>query len=58
MREMIEDGIRRMLADQVTPEVLRTSREGAWAGPLWNLLEEAGFTRALCSSALGGSDAN
>ena len=57
MREMIEDGIRRMLADQVTPEVLRKAREGEWAGPLWNLLEEAGFTRALCRSDLGGSDA-
>ena len=54
MREMIEDGIRRMLADQVTPEVLRKAREGEWAGSLWKLLEEAGFTRALCSS---GSDA-
>lgn len=57
MREMIEDGIRRILSDQVTPEVLGAAREGEWAGALWTLLEEAGFTRALCSSEAGGSDA-
>ena len=57
MREMIEDGVRRILTDQVTPEVLRLAREGEWAGPLWKLLEEAGFTRALCSADQGGSDA-
>ena len=57
MREMIEDGIRRILADQVTPEVLRLARDGEWAGRLWSLLEEAGFTRALCSADQGGSDA-
>ena len=57
MREMIEDGIRRILSDHVTPDVLRAGREGEWAGPLWTLLEEAGFTRALCSSGQGGSDA-
>lgn len=57
MRELIEDGIRRILADHVTPEFLRAAREGEWAGTLWTLLEEAGFTRALCSSDQGGSDA-
>lgn len=57
MRDMIEDGIRRILSDQVTPEMLGAAREGQWAGALWTLLEEAGFTRALCGSGAGGSDA-
>ena len=58
MREMIEDGIRRILLDQVTPGLLAAAGRGEWAKPLWNLLEEGGFTRALCSSAHGGSDAS
>lgn len=58
MRELIADGIQRILADQVTSQVLQRSREGHWAGALWQLLDEAGFTRALCSSAQGGSDAS
>lgn len=57
MREMIEDGIGRILADHVTPDVLAAGRQGEWAGGLWTLLEENGFTRALCSSAAGGSEA-
>ncbi len=57
MREMIEDGIRRILQDQMTPGLLAGAARGEFAQPLWNLLEEGGFTRALCSSAHGGSDA-
>jgi acyl-CoA dehydrogenase len=58
MREMIEDGIRRILQDQVTPGVLAAAARGEWSQPLWNLLEKSGFSRALCSPAHGGSDAS
>ena len=58
MRDMIEDGIRRILQDQVTPGLLAASAQGEFASPLWHLLEEGGFTRALCRSAHGGCDAS
>ena len=58
MRDMIEDGIRRILQDQVTPGLLAASAKGEFASPLWHLLEEGGFTRALCRSAHGGCDAS
>lgn len=57
MRDLIEDGIRRILQDQVSDGVLAAARRGEWNAGLWNLLEESGFTRALCSSAHGGSEA-
>lgn len=58
MRALIEDGIQRILADHVTPQVLALGRQGQWAGAVWQLLEEGGFTRAACSAAQGGSDAS
>ena len=57
MRELIEDGIHRMLQEEVTPALLASSATGVWAGGLWKLLEDSGYTRALCSASAGGSDA-
>jgi acyl-CoA dehydrogenase len=57
MRELIEDGINRLLQEQVTPAVLASSASGEWAGGLWELLEQSGYTRALCSADARGSDA-
>lgn len=57
MRELIEDGINRMLQDEVTPALLASSAKGVWADGLWKLLEDSGYTRALCSAGAGGSDA-
>ena len=57
MRELIEDGINRLLQAQVTPALLASSANGEWAGGLWQLLEESGYPRALCSLDAGGSDA-
>lgn len=57
MRDLIEDGIRRILQDHVTDGLLAAARRGEWHAPLWELLEGSGFTRALCSAGHGGSDA-
>ena len=57
MRELIEDGINRMLQEEVTPALLASSAKGEWAGGLWKLLQDSGYTRALCSAGAGGSDA-
>jgi acyl-CoA dehydrogenase len=58
MRELIEDGIRRILQDHVTPGLLLQASRGVWPAALWQLLEESGFSRALCSAPYGGSDAS
>ena len=44
MRELIEDGINRMLQEEVTPALLASSAKGVWAGGLWKLLEDSGYT--------------
>jgi acyl-CoA dehydrogenase len=58
VRDLIEDGIRRILQDHVTPQLLDAARRGEWNAELWELLETSGFTRALCSSGNSGSDAS
>ena len=57
MREIIEEGINRILGDRVTPQLLRRSWEGNWDGSLWLLLAENGFTRAVNSAAADGPGA-
>lgn len=58
MRELIESGIDRILKDHCTPELLLSCAQGQWPAELWTLLEDSGFTRALCSSEHGGSEAS
>jgi acyl-CoA dehydrogenase len=58
MRELIEDGVRRILRDNLTSQSMAASSRGEWHQPLWTLLEDSGFTRALCSGSNGGSDAS
>ena len=55
MRDILEDSIQRVLADHVTPELLRASEGGQWPDALWRLMEDNGFTLALVSEAAGGS---
>lgn len=55
MRDMLEDSIRRLLAQELSPEVLRQAEDGQWPASLWNLLEEGGFTQALVSEEAGGA---
>lgn len=58
MREMIKEGIERILASQVTPSALHKSWLGQWDGELWQTLEENGFTRAICSADSDGAGAS
>jgi acyl-CoA dehydrogenase len=55
MRDILEDSIQRLLADHVTPELLRECESGVWPAALWQLVEDNGFTLALVSEAAGGS---
>ena len=55
MRDILEDSIQRVLADHVTPELLRASEGGQWPDALWRLMEDNGFTLALVGEAAGGS---
>jgi len=58
MREMIKEGIERILASRVTPAVLHRSWHGQWDGELWQTLEENGFTRAICRTDSDGAGAS
>jgi len=55
MRDILEDSIQRVLADHVTPELLRACEGGDWPEALWRLIEDNGFTLALVGEAAGGS---
>ncbi len=55
MREILEDSIRRLLQEQVTPELQRQAESGRWPGSLWAMLEDGGFTLALVREEAGGS---
>jgi len=55
MRDILEDSIRRLLSEQVTPELMRDAESGQWPSALWALLEQGGFTQALMSEQAGGS---
>lgn len=54
MRDMFEDSINRILADQVTSALLQGAEAGQWQGDLYTLLDEGGFTRALAPESDGG----
>lgn len=55
MRDILEESIQRLLADHVTPALLRVSEQGTVPQALWNLIEDSGFTLALVSESCGGS---
>jgi len=46
---MIEESIKRILADQVDRKVLDAVEAGEWPQALWDVLEESGFTEILGS---------
>jgi acyl-CoA dehydrogenase len=58
MRELFESTIERLLADTVTPELLRHSETGAWPEALWAALADSGFAVAAAPEALGGAGAS
>lgn len=55
MRDILEDSIQRLLADHVTPALLRESELGTVPQALWSLIENNGFTLALVRESAGGS---
>jgi len=57
MRELFESTIERLLADLVTPELIRRGESGHWPTELWAAIEASGFAVAAAPEALGGSDA-
>lgn len=58
MREMLQESIDRILADQVTPTLLQAGETGQWQSSLFKLLDDGGFTRALAPEADGGVGAD
>ena len=58
MRELFESTIERLLADTVTPELLRHSETGVWPEALWAALADSGFAVAAAPEALGGAGAS
>ncbi len=55
MRDILEHSIQRLLADHVTPALLRESEKGTPATALWQLIEELGLPHALVRESAGGS---
>jgi acyl-CoA dehydrogenase len=55
MREMIHDGVGRILADKCTPSVVRAIESGASCEDLWRQIDETGFIDALSPEAAGGA---
>ena len=47
MRELFESTIERLLADLVTPELIRHCEAGHWPADLWAALESSGFAVAV-----------
>ncbi len=58
MREIFESTIERLLADTVTPQLLRSCEGGEWPEALWSALTESGFAVAAAPEACGGADAS
>ncbi|MBF6570360.1 MAG: acyl-CoA dehydrogenase [Candidatus Binataceae bacterium] len=50
---MIEDTVRRTLADALTANVIEAAEHGAWAGALWERLEAQGFLQPAALAESG-----
>jgi acyl-CoA dehydrogenase len=55
MDDLFTDALRKLLADQCTPQLIRDIESGQPAAPLWQALESSGFADALLTQALGGA---
>ncbi len=51
---LLTDAAARLFAAHVTPASLAEAGRGAWPGPLWSAIEDAGLHRALLPEAAGG----
>lgn len=57
MREVFESTLEKLLADNITQELLLASEESGWFAPLWELVDSSGFAYAAAPEAAGGADA-
>src|SRR5262249_58676677 len=48
----------RIFADFADPQTINRAKDGAWRGPLWHALSEAGLPLAWVPEQLGGSGAS
>ncbi len=55
LRSILLEQVERLLADTVTPDLLRGLEKGAWPEALWSEVEGLGLTLALASEAHGGA---
>lgn len=58
MRTLLQDSIERLLADAVTPDLLRAAETGAWSTDLWAEFEALGLPLAAVPEDLGGTGAS
>ncbi len=57
MRTLLQHSIERLLADAVTPDVLRAAETGVWAADLWAKIEDLGLPLAAVPEEHGGTGA-
>ncbi|MBY0331855.1 MAG: acyl-CoA dehydrogenase family protein [Acetobacteraceae bacterium] len=55
LRTILLEQVDRLLADTVTPALLRGLEQGIWPGALWAEMEGLGLTLALVPDAMGGA---
>lgn len=58
MKEVFESTLDKLLADNVTQELVLASEEQGWTQPLWELLESSGFALAAATEESGGAGLN
>lgn len=54
---MIEESVQRLLANEVSRELLVSVEAGAFASDLWRTIADAGMTKILCAEAHDGIEA-
>jgi acyl-CoA dehydrogenase len=54
MSDPLEQTMQRLLADHCSPQVVAAA-EGSWSAPLWERLEQSGFTTVGVPEDMGGS---
>ena len=55
---MIEESVQRLLANEVSRELLVSVEAGAFASDLWRTIADAGMTKILCAEAHDGIEAS
>ncbi|BCN37064.1 acyl-CoA dehydrogenase [Alicycliphilus denitrificans] len=55
---LIQETVRRLLANEVSRELLTAVEDGAFASDLWSTMANAGMTKILCREEHGGIEAS